>query len=102
MRHQLLVFVSSVATVLAKGACGTGIYNSPKTESFATVGIQVGLPVNTTTPDGVIGKFPIVAGNITGQFKGKLAPNLSSTTERVLNSPASSGEFSVRQSPHRP
>lgn len=94
MQSKFILCLTSVASILGK-ACGKGIYHTPKAESFATVNIQVGYPVNTTTPDGIVGMFPVLSGNITGKFTGRLVPSLSSTTERILNSSPSSGVFSV-------
>ncbi|KAL7949258.1 hypothetical protein V8C42DRAFT_361839 [Trichoderma barbatum] len=59
MFPRLLIFISSAATVLATGACGTGIYHSPIAKSFVTIDLLVGLPVNTTTPESIVSSVPI-------------------------------------------
>ncbi|EHK25851.1 uncharacterized protein TRIVIDRAFT_32329 [Trichoderma virens Gv29-8] len=91
MIPRLLIFISSAATVLTTGACGTGIYHSPIAQSFVTIDLQVGFPVNTTTPGGVVGSVPIRGGSISGQFNGHLVSNISSEIEHVL--PLTSGEY---------
>lgn len=93
MLPRSLVLVCSIASAIATGACGNGIYNQPVATSFVTIGITVGQPYNITTPDGIVAMVPIRSGNITGQFNGHLVENVSSETERILNS--TSGVYSV-------
>lgn len=93
MFPRLLIFIGSAATVLATGACGTGIYHSPVAKSFVTIDLLVGLPVNTTTPEGIIASVPICGGITNGQFNGHLISNISSEIEHIL--PFTSGEYHV-------
>ncbi|KAL6786383.1 hypothetical protein J3E68DRAFT_432936 [Trichoderma sp. SZMC 28012] len=91
MFPRLLILIGSAATVLATGACGTGIYHSPIAKSFVTIDLLVNIPVNTTTPEGVVGSVGIRGGTINGQFNGHLVANISSEVEHVL--PLTNGEF---------
>ncbi|KKP00484.1 hypothetical protein THAR02_07397 [Trichoderma harzianum] len=84
MFPRLLILIGSAATVLATGACGTGIYHSPIAKSFVTIDLLVNIPVNTATPEGVAGSVGIRGGSITGQFIGHLVSNISSEVEHVL------------------
>lgn len=93
MFPRLLILIGSAATVLATGACGTGIYHSPIAKSFVTIDLLVNIPVNTTTPEGVVGSVGIRGGSINGQFNGHLVSNISSEVEHVL--PLTNGEFTV-------
>lgn len=92
MFSQLVVLLSA-ATVLAKGSCAKGIYRAPKADSFMVIDVKSTLPTNVTTPGGVMAIFPFMSGNVTGQFQGVVAHNLSVVTERIL--PGSDGQNSV-------
>ena len=93
---QLLLVLGSVVSVLASAACGTGIYKSPKVSPFATVELQLGPYIQTNTTEGSVSMFPVLAGNITGQYRGRLAPGLSAVTERALHAPKVDGFYTVR------
>ncbi|KAK2609207.1 hypothetical protein QQS21_002289 [Conoideocrella luteorostrata] len=90
---HLSLFWTLAAAAATPVSATSGIYKSPQAKSFITVRVHVGLPVNTTTPDGPVGLFRTADGNVTGQFTGRLAPNLSTVVERIL--PGSSGAHST-------
>lgn len=90
---RLLVFLCSIASALATGACSDGVYNPPVSKSFVTVAITVGFPFNVTTPQGIVAVIPIRSGDVCGQFNGHLIGNASSVTERLLTS--KNGTYSV-------
>lgn len=90
---KFVVAIASVATALATPVCGTGVYKQPKLSSFAVVSANLGLPVNTTTFDGITALFPLYKGSIAGKFKGHLVNSTSVVRERVL--PGSDGAHSV-------
>ncbi|KAE8372269.1 hypothetical protein BDV26DRAFT_298019 [Aspergillus bertholletiae] len=81
-----------VANALATG----GIYKQPIVESFVAIDMYVSLPVNTTTPAGIVSKVPIVSGAITGGFNGQLVQNISTSNEAML--PLTGGEYSSSDS----
>lgn len=93
MLPRSLLFLCSIASALATGACTDGIYYPPVGKSFVTVDAIVGLPYNVTTPAEIAAMVPFVSGNVTGQFNGRLIPNLSAETERLLDS--KNGTYSV-------
>ena len=79
--NALLVVLASAVGTMAT----TGVFNPPKAQSFLSIDYQVGIPVNTTTPSGVVGTVPVRGGEIRGSvFNGHIVPNLTSSVEKYL------------------
>lgn len=81
MFFHSLAILSSATIAIASG----GVFNPPKAQSFLSIDYQVGIPFNTTTPNGVVGTVPVRGGVIKGSlFQGHVVPNLTSSVERYL------------------
>lgn len=79
MLPQLLALAGTFTLTLA-----TAIFHPPKGESFLSIDYRVGIPLNTTTPDGVVGTVPVLGGDIKGKFNGHIVGNITSSIERAL------------------
>ncbi|OAX80714.1 hypothetical protein ACJ72_04953 [Emergomyces africanus] len=77
----LLTLLCSVAGALA----ADGVFKPPKGQSFLTIDYQVGFPINTTTPNGVVVTAPVWGGKIKGKFNGRIVENVTSSVEAPLN-----------------
>lgn len=81
MHFHSLALLSSATIAIATD----GVFNPPKAQSFLSIDYQVGIPFNTTTPNGVVGTVPVRGGDIKGGlFHGHVVPNLTSSVERYL------------------
>ncbi|QKX63503.1 uncharacterized protein TRUGW13939_10674 [Talaromyces rugulosus] len=78
LARALVIAVSAIGALAADA-----VFNPPKTELFLSIAYQVGIPVNTTTPSGVVGTVPVRGGDIKGSlFNGYIVPNLTSSVEK--------------------
>ncbi|EER42906.1 conserved hypothetical protein [Histoplasma capsulatum H143] len=81
MHLKFLTLMCSVAGALA----ANGVFNQPKGKSFVTIEYQVGYPINTTTPAGVVATVPVLSGDIKGRFNGHIVENITSSVEAYLD-----------------
>ncbi|OJD18665.1 hypothetical protein AJ78_01361 [Emergomyces pasteurianus Ep9510] len=80
MLSKLLILACSVASALA----ADGVFHPPQAKSFISIDYQVGFPINTTTPNGIVVTVPVWGGEITGIFNGHIVPNITSSVESYL------------------